>query len=347
MGAKDLVLQAAGRMGAFQLAAASQWRQQRLLILCFHGIAGYDEQLWRPGLYLSPSTFRRRMELLAHGGYNVLPLGEAVARLRSRDLPPRSVVLTFDDGFADFHRFGWPVLREFGFPATVYLPTYYVLRQFPIFGLISHYLLWRHRGSHYPAVGERLGGELDLRSPDALQQTWQRICRYADDRAMNGAQKDEVAAELAALLGEDYCGLKARRLMHLMNPAEVGEVARAGIDIQLHTHRHRLPDDRAPFEREMQDSRRCIIDLTGKAPNHFCYPSGVYSPKHAAWLEPGLGHDLRPRHLRSPHAADADAALPRPGEHLRPDVRELDERLSLTRGDLAPPGTPEAGGRPA
>lgn len=55
----------------------------------------------------------------------VVPLGEAVERLRRGDARP-SVVLTFDDGFADVYTGAWPLLRERGLPFTVYLATGYV-----------------------------------------------------------------------------------------------------------------------------------------------------------------------------------------------------------------------------
>jgi peptidoglycan/xylan/chitin deacetylase (PgdA/CDA1 family) len=41
-------------------------------------------------------------------------------------LPARPVILTFDDGFADFYTAALPVLLEFGFRATIYIPTAYV-----------------------------------------------------------------------------------------------------------------------------------------------------------------------------------------------------------------------------
>src|ERR1700744_415393 len=78
-------------------SAASQWRAERLLILCYHGISLRDEHLWSPGLYMSPDQFASRLECIRAGGYNVLPLSTAVARLYARDLPPRSLAITFDD----------------------------------------------------------------------------------------------------------------------------------------------------------------------------------------------------------------------------------------------------------
>src|SRR5450759_596885 len=90
--------------GIFARVRDSRWRQRRLLILCYHGIALDEENLWRPALFLSPSRLRERFEMLKQGGYNVLPLGEGLERLRGNDLPPRSVALTFDDGTYDFYK---------------------------------------------------------------------------------------------------------------------------------------------------------------------------------------------------------------------------------------------------
>ena len=52
----------------------------------------------------------------------------------------------------------------------------------------------------------------------------------------------------------------------LMNPQEISEIAKDGVDVQLHTHRHRTPDDEALFQREIEDNRRGIESLTGRSP---------------------------------------------------------------------------------
>ena len=82
----------------FRLVADSKWRRNRLLILCYHGISRLDEHLWRPNLYMLPEVFEERLKILQRGRYEVLALGEALERLGTGDLPPRSVVITFDDG---------------------------------------------------------------------------------------------------------------------------------------------------------------------------------------------------------------------------------------------------------
>jgi peptidoglycan/xylan/chitin deacetylase (PgdA/CDA1 family) len=61
-------------------------------------------------------------------------------------------------------------------------------------------------------------------------------------------------------------------------------VARAGADVQLHTHRHRTPRDPQLFAREIADNRNAIRAMTGTEARHFCYPSGVYREEFLPWL---------------------------------------------------------------
>src|SRR5512132_112676 len=110
-------------LGVFTVMKNSEWRRRRLLIVCYHGISIDNEHEWNPSLYMKAGDLARRFEALRAGRYNVLPLGEAVRRLYARDLPPRSVAITFDDGYYDFYKMAWPLLQQYELPATVYLTT--------------------------------------------------------------------------------------------------------------------------------------------------------------------------------------------------------------------------------
>src|ERR1700732_2301807 len=129
--------------GAFQFVAHSKWRRERLLILCYHGISLEDEHLWRPQLYVQAELLQKRFEMLRTMDCSVLPLSEALERLRSRGLPPRSVAITFDDGMYDFYKQAYPLLKKYDLPATVYQTTYYMDHEMPIFNLICSYMLWK------------------------------------------------------------------------------------------------------------------------------------------------------------------------------------------------------------
>lgn len=272
--------------GTAKLIARSKWRQRRLMILCYHGVSMGQEHGSYPEMFMQPAVFARRMEILAQSKCRVLDLGEALRLLEQGKLPPRSVALTFDDGWADFRVNAFPVLRKYQFPATVYLTTYYCLFNRPLFRFALAHMMWTLRDKvidnhEFPW----LPLQLDLRSEANRIQIMGDIDGYARQEELPGKDKDELAAKFAATLGFDYSSFCRERLFQLMTPAEVAEVARAGIDIQLHSHRHRTPLNRERFIDEIELNRKLINEIAGPAERvHFCYPSGAVRDEYIPWL---------------------------------------------------------------
>jgi peptidoglycan/xylan/chitin deacetylase (PgdA/CDA1 family) len=103
------------------LGDAGRLPRRGIVVLAYHRVGG------RSGLEidLSPSDFERQMEAVAAHG--VVSLDEAVDRLADPEVPPNDpVVVTFDDGTADFVDTVTPVLVRHGVPATLYLATAFV-----------------------------------------------------------------------------------------------------------------------------------------------------------------------------------------------------------------------------
>lgn len=283
---KQLTLKSLKAAGVSTLVHDSRWRRQRLLILAYHGISVGDEHLWNSSQYMPADVLRARFELLKKSNCAVLPLDEAVERLYANDLPDRAVVITFDDGTSDFYRRAFPVIQEFGFPVTLYLTTFYTEYNRPVFDLMLSYLLWKGRQEVLDLraiTGEE--SRLDLRDPAAQGKALAEITAFARARKLSAEEKDALLASLAAQLRVDYDALIAERIMHNVTPDEVKQLARGGIDVQLHTHRHRTPMDRQLFLREIEDNRQSIQKMTGKHAEHFCYPSGVYDLAFLPWLK--------------------------------------------------------------
>ncbi len=304
--AKLAALGALRSAGVFDLVANSRWRRDRLLILCYHGTSLEDEHEWRPALYLAPQVLEQRLQALRSMHCSLLPLGEALQRLHTRDLPPRSVSVTFDDGTYDFYRQAFPLLKKYEVPVTVYQTTYYSDHAMPIFNLICSYMLWKRRAdklSPLPELG--LTGPMDLGSQMGRHRIVRALVERSERENLTGVQKNEIAARLAAALGVDYEALNAKRILQLMNPGEVSEIAKNGVDVQLHTHRHRTPEDEALFRREIVDNRQRIQSITGKDARHFCYPSGVYRKDFLSWLEK---EDVQ-------SATTCDVGLAKPGDN--------------------------------
>ena len=101
--------------------------KQSVPILMYHSISNDQE----PGVspyyrtVTSPLRFAEQMHILRSLGWRALNLREGLLALANSTSKPgeKAVVLTFDDGFRDFYTAAMPVLDEFGFSATVYLPT--------------------------------------------------------------------------------------------------------------------------------------------------------------------------------------------------------------------------------
>ncbi len=279
---KLLALGAARACGAQALVLDSRWRRRRLLILCYHGVSLDDEHRWDPALYMSREAFRRRLERLRADQCAVLPFDEALRRVYAGDLPPRAIALTFDDGFYDFCGAAWPVLREFAFPATVYLTTYYALNNLPVFDPACRYLLWKGGGRtlDWPEI---LPEAVTL-DPTGQAAADRMIKQYCLANHLDAAGKHRVLEEMAGRLGVDFAAICSRRILHLMTAEESASLAQAGVDLQLHTHRHRVSRRRETFWREIDENRGHVERMSGRAARHFCYPGGVHLPELPEWL---------------------------------------------------------------
>ncbi len=135
-------------------------------ILMYHHVA--DKEHW---LYVKKSYFLRQMEHLSKKGYTTISLSDLAEGLKGlKSLPPRPVVLTFDDGYLDFYENVYPVLKTYNFKATVFIITQLVgggdylsweqLREMAHSGLVS---LGNHTLSHASLVSlprERIVDEI-------------------------------------------------------------------------------------------------------------------------------------------------------------------------------------------
>lgn len=77
-----------------------------------------------PSTNISLEVFSAQMRYLHEHGYQVMRAGEAVTLLREKkSLPPKTVVLTVDDAYTTFKSGAMPILRQYGFPVTLFVNT--------------------------------------------------------------------------------------------------------------------------------------------------------------------------------------------------------------------------------
>ena len=98
-------------------------------ILMYHSVSDIDEShahaYYRTTT--SPALFTAQMKCLHAEGYATCTLAQALEHLQAgTQVGKRHVVITFDDGYRDFYQHAAPLLNNYGFSATVFLPTSYI-----------------------------------------------------------------------------------------------------------------------------------------------------------------------------------------------------------------------------
>jgi len=103
------------------LALVFQRNFYEVPVLMYHRVDVSDRE---SGVYVRPENFEKQMEFLKVHRYHVMPLETLIQDLKARRRnPPKSVVITFDDGTLDNIKNAFPVLKTMGFPATVFMIT--------------------------------------------------------------------------------------------------------------------------------------------------------------------------------------------------------------------------------
>lgn len=101
----------------------AQWNQARPIpILLYHGVADDVDSQMAPWV-VRPEVLDRHLGLIAELGLEPVTVGDLVSatHYRERPLPEHPVVVTFDDGFADFADGAFPVLEAHGVTSTLYV----------------------------------------------------------------------------------------------------------------------------------------------------------------------------------------------------------------------------------
>ena len=90
-------------------------------ILMYHSI-NPEPNRYIELLIVKPEVFRRQMRFLKEHHYNVVPLSEVADLIKNnKKVPPRTVAITFDDGYKDNYTYAFPILKEYNFPATIFV----------------------------------------------------------------------------------------------------------------------------------------------------------------------------------------------------------------------------------
>jgi peptidoglycan/xylan/chitin deacetylase (PgdA/CDA1 family) len=102
-------------------------------ILMYHSVGPDFADV--PGLGMTRRAFARHLDFFRRHGYRVLRFTDFIEDLKAGRRPgPKTIVLTFDDGYEDNHTNVFPLLKEYGFPATVFIITDLIGRRAEMYG---------------------------------------------------------------------------------------------------------------------------------------------------------------------------------------------------------------------
>jgi peptidoglycan/xylan/chitin deacetylase (PgdA/CDA1 family) len=141
-------------------------------VLLYHHIQSSERARLNNQISLTVFTdyFEKQMAYLKEKGYQIVTMNDLNNFfLGNVGLPPKSIILTFDDGYQDFYSDAYPILKNYGFKATAFLPT----------GLMDNpgYLTWNeieemsqtgliyfgnHTWSHHSTATDKLTVEKEI-----------------------------------------------------------------------------------------------------------------------------------------------------------------------------------------
>lgn len=247
----------------------------RLSILIFHRVLPQSDPL-----FPNEPDGRRFDQVLSWiaDWFQVIPLDDAVARLRAGTLPSRALAITFDDGYADNATVALPILQSHGMTATFFIAT----------SFLNGGRMWND--TVIESIRNFDGNVLDLSSEGfgihPVETMEQR--RAAIDALLSMVKYLEPAKRLEAV--EIVARRASARLPDdlMMSSGQVLQLHRAGMQIGAHTCTHPIlasvSEDQAA--KEISDSKALLESLLGASVTLFAYPNGKpgkdYLARHAA-----------------------------------------------------------------
>lgn len=218
---------------------------------------------------LAPEKFAEQMEYLAKK-FRVISINQLIEELTTNRVKPYTLVLTFDDGHADFYSNTWPVLKKYNLPASLYVTTGFIDQQLWLWPDLLRYILLKAKVQQV-AVPE-LGNFSIAR--DHVINTWSHLgdhCLTLDDAARRifiESIAHQLEVTIPAIPEAPFQSLTWQQLR---------EMNTEGLDIGSHTISHPILSKLNPpeIDAELRCSAARIFEEIGQRPRGICYPNGL------------------------------------------------------------------------
>lgn len=252
--------------GAAARAIAPKWPR----ILMYHRFCLLEDV---GGFKVHQELFRRHAKRLA-SDFVVWSLESYFeASLNGERLPQNLAIITVDDGYRDFYEIAFPVLLEFGLPATFFPATDFVDGRKWLWHDILTFALDKTSLEQLDIRTSSSEFCLDLRNGSLRDAAWARLCDICVRESDTGKWEllrcllNAAEVELPVQLPVEYAPVTWDQL---------SEMHDNGIEIGAHTQTHpvlsRVP--REALESEIAGSKQLIEERLGMQVRSFCYPNG-------------------------------------------------------------------------
>jgi peptidoglycan/xylan/chitin deacetylase (PgdA/CDA1 family) len=265
----SLGYQSVSRFGLPKLLHRTIFRNQ-LTILMYHAIISKPLTIhnW---CFVDISSFISQMQYLKKN-FEVLPLSDAARRLKNGEIFRPTAVVTFDDGFQNNYDIAFPILREVGVPATIFLVT----------GLVNtDDTVWFCRLNQTLRKTKKLalewnGYTFDLSDP--LSKAKAAVIMQEKLKEFSHPDLLTAVRWIARELGDEPpCPIPAGSPFRMLNDGAIAEMAASGlIEFGAHTHSHAILSQVSLDEQrnEIERSIKAVYELTGRPCELFAYPNG-------------------------------------------------------------------------
>lgn len=259
--------------------------KDKLLVLTYHGVSAPEHC---PPLFTQlPVHLFREQLIFIKRHYQAISIDDLVLSLRERkQLPERSVLLTFDDGFMNNYKVAFPLLTEFNLPAVIYLTTDYIDTD-------QH--LWFDE--LFLSLKTALENQIDLESIEELFSVFDLPNDLAELYPLLSNQLKRKPLEERLRLISKLKNKSPAKLdpMHenfnLLTWKQVKEMQASGlISFGVHTATHRIVSelDQEEWHNEIAAPKKRLSEILNTEIATFCYPNGIpnldFNKKHEQYL---------------------------------------------------------------
>jgi peptidoglycan/xylan/chitin deacetylase (PgdA/CDA1 family) len=262
----------------FGLLRLRQWvRSPSLAVLYYHSVAAdRNKQMYAvsAGITIEDTDFEKHLQIISNE-YHPITLDDAAAWLANeRNLPPRSIAVTFDDGFADNYHIAAPLLEKYGMRGTFYLAVDAVCRQeLPWYCRLHHlfYQITKKESKNESVILDDIEAKQswNLSNPGeriAAEQFYARQCVVLDGETLR-----RHVEKIESLFNYRLDLTSSPKMMTIEQGKELQQ---RGHIIGSHTFSHGISGllTQEQLHREITAANDILEKELGTAVEHFSYP---------------------------------------------------------------------------